>query len=606
MLGGTLRILLAYCVVALAGFAAASAFAAEPARVALLIGNRAYVGAVGELKNPDKDIETVGAALEKLGFAVKKLTDARKEEMETAIRRYADQVRKAGNGAISFFYYSGHGVVNPDTNVNYLIPVDVADPNSEDVWYRSIEQRLVIDLLSEHAKNATHFVVFDACRSELSIAGKALGADKGFVPLADVHGMLIAYSTAAKKTASDSGQFAKILAESLQLKMPATHAFLEMQSRVVKAMKQEPWLSLSYVPTVYLAGEEAAPPADAEGVAAREWLAVDKNSPAMLTTFLARHGESSYAPYAKVRLGELSRTVVVVPLPGEACKDGLLVSVAVGKKPCIKPGSGEFFKDCPDCPEMVIAPAGSFTMGLAPAEAEALAKEFGKDGEQEAKWETRQHKVTISEPFAAGRFAVTFSEWDACVADGGCGGYRPADRGWGRDDRPVINVSWYDAKAYVQWLSDKTGKSYRLLSEAEREYVTRAGTNTPFWWGSSISVSQANYNGDYTYAGSAKGEYRQKTLPVKSFQPNPWGLYQVHGNVWEWVEDCWEDSYNGTPDDGSVRTTGDCASRVPRGGSWLNHPRDLRAARRLRLDTGYRLYNVGFRVARDLLVPVAK
>ena len=203
----------------------------------------------------------MGATLEGLGFAVTKLADAGKAEMDTAIKRHARRVREAGQNAISFFYYSGHGVVNPDTNINYLIPVDVTDPNGEDVWDRSIEQRLVIDLLSERAKNATHFVVFDACRSELSIAGeagKALGADKGFVPVADVRGMLIAYSTGAKKTAADTGRFAKILAKSLQRKIPATHAFLEMQSRVVKVMRQEPWLSLGYVPPLYLAGEEAA------------------------------------------------------------------------------------------------------------------------------------------------------------------------------------------------------------------------------------------------------------------------------------------------------------------------------------------------------------
>src|SRR5207302_6940801 len=105
--------------------------------------------------------------------------------------------------------------------------------------------------------------------------------------------------------------------------------------------------------------------------------------------------------------------------------------------------------------------------------------------------------------------------------------------------QPVINMSWDDAKAYLAWLSRKTGKSYRLLSETEREYVTRAGRSTPFWWGPSISTSQANYNGNYTYGGGSKGEYREKTVPVASFQPNPWGLYQVHGNVWEWTEDCY-------------------------------------------------------------------
>jgi formylglycine-generating enzyme required for sulfatase activity len=257
----------------------------------------------------------------------------------------------------------------------------------------------------------------------------------------------------------------------------------------------------------------------------------------------------------------------------------------------VKPGSGESFKDCPDCPEMVIAPAGSFTMGSPDSEPERYSVEGP------------QHKVTISTPFAVGKFAVTFAEWDACVAAGGCGGYKPSDSGWGRGDRPVINVSWDDAKAYAGWLSTKTGKSYRLLSEAEREYVTRAGTATPFWWGSSITPDQANYDGNYVYAGGSKGEYRQRTLPVKSFKPNPWGLYQVHGNVWEWVQDCWVDSYKDAPSDGSARATGDCARRVLRGGSWGDYPRNLRSAYRFRFSPDSRYNYLGFRLARTLLTP---
>src|SRR5262252_2968505 len=177
------------------------------------------------------------------------------------------------------------------------------------------------------------------------------------------------------------------------------------------------------------------------------------------------------------------------------------------------------FKECAQCPEMVVVPAGSFTMG-SPDSEEGRIEEEGP-----------QHRVTFGKSFGVGKFAVTFEEWDSCVADGGCNGYTPSDEGWGRGRRPVINVSWDDAKAYVGWLSRKTGKTYRLLSEAEREYVTRAGTTTPFWWGSSISTSQANYNGNYIYGNGVKGEYRLRTLPVDSFEPNPWGFYQLHGNL---------------------------------------------------------------------------
>ena len=244
------------------------------------------------------------------------------------------------------------------------------------------------------------------------------------------------------------------------------------------------------------------------------------------------------------------------------------------------------FRECANCPEMVVVPAGSFMMGSPENE------------EQRNNSEGPQHRVTIAKPFAVGRFAVTFDEWDACVAAGGCNGYIPPDQGWGRGRRPVINVSWNDAKAYVAWLSGTTEKSYRLLSEAEREYVARAGTETPFWWGSSITTQDANYNGNYTYAGGAKGEYQQRTLAVESFQPNPWRLYQVHGNVWEWVEDCWHDSYAGAPADGTAFTAVDCRVHVVRGGSWFNVPRLLRAAFRLgNVNRGNRF---GFRVGRTL------
>jgi formylglycine-generating enzyme required for sulfatase activity len=195
---------------------------------------------------------------------------------------------------------------------------------------------------------------------------------------------------------------------------------------------------------------------------------------------------------------------------------------------------------------------------------------------------------------------VTFEEWDTCVADGGCNGYRPSDNNWGRGRRPVINVSWDDAKTYVAWLSRKTGATYRLLSESEREYVTRAGTTTPFWWGHSISTRQANYDGNYVYNGGTKGELRQRTVPVDYFDPNPWKLYQVHGNVWEWVEDCWIDNYDKTAGDGSPRFTDKCISRSLRGGSWIISPWNLRAADRFQAKPSDRAILFGFRVARTL------
>jgi formylglycine-generating enzyme required for sulfatase activity len=178
-----------------------------------------------------------------------------------------------------------------------------------------------------------------------------------------------------------------------------------------------------------------------------------------------------------------------------------------------------------------------------------------------------QHQVTIGEPFGVGRYEVTFDEWDACVKGGGCNDYKPSDQGWGRGRRPVINVSWDDAQAYVAWLSKKTGQPYRLPSEAEWEYAARAGTTSRYWWGNDVPTSkQANF-----------GDHVNKTSKVGSYPANPWGLHDMNGNVWEWVEDCWNESYEGAPNDGSAWPSGDCGRRVRRGGSWNVHPGVFRA-----------------------------
>ena len=245
------------------------------------------------------------------------------------------------------------------------------------------------------------------------------------------------------------------------------------------------------------------------------------------------------------------------------------------------------FQDCDSCPEMVVIPAGRYEMG-------SPEWEVGRDESEDP-----VHWVTIAEPLAVGVYEVTFAEWDACVSEGGCYGSRPDDRGWGRGRRPVVNVSWEDARAYVGWLSRKTRQGYRLLSESEWEYAARAGTTSPFHYGGTVSTEQANYAGDSTYGSGRKGEYRKRTLPVGTFPPNEFGLHDVHGNVSEWVEDCWNGSYRGAPRDGGAWTSrGSCDARVLRGGSWFSRPRRLRSANRGGNATAVRFDFDGFRVAR--------
>ncbi len=211
-----------------------------------------------------------------------------------------------------------------------------------------------------------------------------------------------------------------------------------------------------------------------------------------------------------------------------------------------------------------------------------------------------QHRVTITRPFAVSKFEITFDEWDACVEDGGCGGYRPDDESWGRGRRPVVNISWEDAKAYVNWLSDKTGQPYRLLSESEWEYAARAGTATPFSYGDTIDPSKANYNGSNDGSGPSDVN-RQGTVPVGSYPANGFGLHDMSGNVSEWVEDCWNDEYTANaPVDGSAWLQGKCDGRVVRGGSWEDSQVELRSAARTGGDKKDRFYTDGLRIARDL------
>jgi formylglycine-generating enzyme required for sulfatase activity len=240
---------------------------------------------------------------------------------------------------------------------------------------------------------------------------------------------------------------------------------------------------------------------------------------------------------------------------------------------------GDSFKECRDCPEMIVVSAGRFLMGSPASEGNTS--------------ERPQHEVTISKPFAVSKFEVTFEEWDACVKFGDCN--TAWDQGWGRGRRPAVNVNWDDAQTYVKWLSRITGKTYRLLSEAEYEYAARAGSKTAFPWGADIKLDgkpMANCSG----CGSERGG--ERTSPVGSFPPNAFGLFDMVGNVWEWTEDCWNPDYEGAPGDGSAWTSGDCNLHVVRGGAWNTGPELLRSANRG--NARLLFYQLGFRVTRTL------
>ena len=236
---------------------------------------------------------------------------------------------------------------------------------------------------------------------------------------------------------------------------------------------------------------------------------------------------------------------------------------------------GETFRDCAECPEMIVIPAGEFKMGS-----------------NDAPMEKPVHRVAIGRPIAIGRREVTFAEWDQCAAAGACS-YRPNDRGWGRGNRPVIDVSWDDAKTYLDWLSKKTGKQYRLPTETEWEYAARAGTKSRPIGGARCACGLANCR-------DCGGRTAERERRGRIFPANPFGLIDTAGNVAEWVEDCWKDSYRDAPTDGVAWTAGQCGLRVLRGGSFGNKATSVRSPARFRYDKDVRYLANGFRVARDL------
>jgi formylglycine-generating enzyme required for sulfatase activity len=552
-----LWIALAAIVAALSGAPAAYA----DKRVALVIGNAQYVHE-GRLDNPGNDARAVGAALKRIRFDdVEVVLDADLIAMQRALAGFA---RKADGADVALIYYSGHGV--EVDGKNYLIPVSASLTDAGDADFEAVA--LDQALLAADRARKVKIVVLDACRDNPFRVRMVRAAKQGSrsvgrglaVPGVAATGMLVAYAARAGSVADDGPKGAN---------SPFTAAFLRfvesprvdvrimlgrVRDEVVRATgRQEPFTYGS------LGGEEVF--LNAAGVPSADPGPQSAEAKARERLALQRQEELRKAEEAARREPALS----------------------------VRPGSGESFRDCEACPEMVVVPAGSFTMGSSPQEIAALKKEY-TDTEHLPDREGPQHRVSIARPFAVGKFEVTFGEWDACMAERGCT-TSPDDRGWGRNaKRPVINVSWDDiTEEYLPWLNRKTGKTYRLLTEAEWEYAARAGTTTRYAFGDTIDKSQARYK-------------ILKPGAIGTYPPNAFGLYDMHGNVEEWAQDCWSETYENAPSDGSARTTGDCTLRVMRGGSWspTRGPEFLRSAFRGPSETSNRLDVAGFRVGRTL------
>jgi formylglycine-generating enzyme required for sulfatase activity len=605
-------------------------------RVALVIGNGLYTK-VDKLPNPPHDAEAMAVLLRKAGFEVIAKTDLSGDVMRSTLRDFSDQVRDAD---MALVFYAGHGMEM--NGVNYLIPVDARIARDIDVEDEAISLDRIIRTI-EPARRL-QLVILDACRDNpfvrsmrRTIVSRSLRSGHGDI---DERGlpanMLIAYAQKAGSTADDgdganSPYTAALLNHLATPGLDVELALRRARDEVLKTTRnrQEPFkygsLSGSELALVPAAGhaEPASPPTQARlSEAAEAWdRTKDTTSIALLETFIVRYKDTYYADLARARIEDIKKRQVAIATPPappparpDRC-DGAEAQVGDEKR-CLKPK--DTFRDCPGCPEMVVVPAGYFTMGSPPNE------EGRFDGEGP------QHGVTIGKPFAVGRFAVTRGEFetfireakhaigDKCWTFDEHGKYEERtglsfrNPGFAQGDRnPVVCVNWNDAKVFTAWLSTKTGRAYSLLTEAEREYVTRAGSTTRYSFGNNEKILCRFGNvADQTAKRTIKGaegwtiadctDGYAYTAPVGQFAPNAFGIHDVHGNVWDWTEDCWNDNYQGAPTDGSVWRSGNCSYRVVRGGSFGLAPLASRSAFRGRRLADYQNVSLGFRVARTL------
>ena len=546
-------------------------------RVALVIGNSAYKQ--GPLRNPVNDARDMAARLRSLGFTVIERSNLGIKQIGSTLREFR---AKLTPGSVALVFYAGHGV--QIKGENYLPAVDAEISGEEDVPNQSLAVRQIMDVLGD-AKTRLNLVFLDACRDN-PYARTFRTASRGLSKENAPSGTLISFATRPGSLAADGVGKNGLYTGALLLAMnDANRPIEQILKTVVTSVKagsknqQEPWMEgsiegefcfgdctrvvQSVVPEMSAAQREDAFWADAKAAGNRD----------AFEAYLESYPKGRYVSLARANIARLSKDVQIVSAPPVVAP---VIAPPVTKPVIASPVRlpGAAFKDCDDCPEMVAVPAGSFLMG---SKADPFASSPPSADEMP------QHAVSIK-AFSLGKFEVTQEQWYALM------GNLPSN--FKGRTLPVEQVSWDDAQAFVKKLSEKTGKQYRLPSEAEWEYAARAGSQTAYSFG-----DDARELGRYAWFGENAG---QTTHPVGEKQPNAFGLYDMSGNVWEWTEDCWNDNYGGAPSDGRAWTTGACSKRVLRGGSWAFSPRYLRAANRNGDSTAVRFnYGYGFRVARD-------
>ncbi len=548
------------------------AMPAQAQRIALVIGNAAY--AEKPLRNPVNDAQDVAAELRRNGFAVTQRTNLDRRGLNETLRQFTTQ---ANSAQLVVVYYSGHGMQTGGEN--YLIPTDARINDERDIRSEGISLAHILADLDDARVQRT-VVILDACRDN-PYQTRARSAKKGLARVeATGNATVVAFATAEGKTADDgvgrNGVYTTALLGQLRQAPQDIRDLLDETANAVvrqtRDQKPKVYGDTGAFKGVYLAGIAPAPRADtrpdapaATALADPEeeaWAEVkDSQNVAALEVVLQQFPSGRYATRIRARLAALKVPAQVAAAPRLDSAPAASTVRALSA-----------FKDCPDCPDMVVIPAGSFTMGS-----------------NESDTERPPHGVNIRS-FAIGRTEVTQGQWQAVM------GSNPSRFDNCGNDCPVEQVSWSDVQQFIQRLNARTGKTYRLPSEAEWEYAANAGSTGRWSFG-----DNEGQLGQHAWFGANSDGSTQR---VAQKQPNAFGLYDMHGNVWEWVEDCWHNNYNGAPTDGSAWTTG-CSgdSRVLRGGSWIDVPPDLRSAIRGGVTPVNRSVSDGFRLARTLVTP---
>jgi formylglycine-generating enzyme required for sulfatase activity len=539
----------------------AMAHAAPAKRVALLIGNADYK-VERTLKNPLNDADLLGGVLKnELGFDVEIKHDLNATDMRNAVVRFANKAKGADT---VLFYFSGHGIRAARRNFLLATEAHTGDSPPEEWELQGLPADEVRDRLKEVGARIT-LLVLDACRDG---PGQGKSGSKGLLKIGGGEGVLIAYAAAEGQTAQDGagarGPYAGALAQALRRTDLSVMQQLDWVAKEVNRQvpKQKPTREGDLAVDEFLLPEKKPEPPKPPDQEEAAWqVCINGRTEQPCLDYVRDFPNGARIRQVRVRITDL--------LAGKGFGEGAREWRVIGQPL----QAGQVVKDCDICPELVLIPGGQFVMG---------DDKSGYSAEKPA------HRVTVPS-FLLGKFEVTQGQWRALM---GSNPSRFSDCG---DNCPVEQVSWQDAQAYLKKLSEKSGQQYRLTTEAEWEYAARAGSSTQWSFGDDESQL-----GRFAWYGYDQGNADKKNHAVGGKQPNQFGLYDMHGNVWEWMEDCWHNNYQDAPSDGSVWEQG-ChtgSSRVLRGGGFSDTPVHLRSANRNHGAATYRSDWFGFRVAR--------